>query len=57
MTDSYDDPYYIETDSDGVEYSCFIDLINSGDSLLDDEFIECTELDFEDETDELDFDE
>ena len=56
MTDSYDDPYYIETDSEGVEYACFIDFIKSNDPLFDDEFIECTELDFEDDIEELDFD-
>ena len=56
MTDSYDDPYYIETDNDGVEYACFIDFIKSNDSFFDDEFIECTELELEDEVEDLDFD-
>ena len=56
MTDSYDDLYYIETDNEGVDYTCFVDLINSSDSLLDDEFIECTELDLETDIDELEFD-
>ena len=56
MTDSYDDLYYIETDNEGVDYTCFVDLVNSSDSLLDDEFIECTELDLETDIDELEFD-
>ncbi len=56
MTDSYDDPSYIETDNEGLEYACYIDFINSNDSLLDDDFIECTEFDSEDDVDELDFD-
>ncbi len=53
MTDSYDDLYYIETDNEGVDYTCFIDLINSIDPLLDDEFIECSELDLEVDIDDL----
>ena len=57
MTDSYDDPYYIETDSEGVEYACYIDFINSNDWLFDDEFIECTELELEDDIEDIDFDE
>ena len=53
MTDSYDDSYYIEIDNEGVEYTCFIDVINSDDWLFDDELIECTELDLEVDIDEL----
>lgn len=56
MTDSYDDPYFLETDNSGVDYACFIDLIKSSESLLDDESIECIELDLEADLDELDFD-
>jgi hypothetical protein len=57
MTDSYDDPFYIETDKDGVEYACFIDFINNNDPLFDDDLIECAELVIEDDFDDLDFDE
>ncbi len=53
MTDSYDDLYYIETDNEGVDYTCFIDLINSIDPLLDDEFIECSALDLEVDIDDI----
>jgi hypothetical protein len=56
MTDSYDDSYYIEIDNNGVEYTCFIDAVNSNDWLFDDELIECTELELEDDIEDLDFD-
>lgn len=56
MSDSYDDPYFIESDSSGIDYACFIDLIKNSESLLDDESIDCIELGLEDDIEELDFD-
>lgn len=56
MTDSNHFVYYLETDNDGFEYACYLDLINSSDSVIDEDIIECIELDLNDDLVELDVD-
>ena len=55
MSDPYDHLYF-ETDNDGVDYACYLDLINDSITVYDDDFIECVEIDLDTLINETEFD-